>query len=336
MKQYLFELLQVAIGNRTELTACPTDEEWVALFEMSKRQQVVGVAYAALLALPPHQQLEDMVLLLRWHKLAMKVERRNEELSVLSERAVSNMLKEGFDCMLLKGHSLLAFYPERIRKDRTSGDIDLWVRKPGMRLSADNEVYRYVRSHCGQQLKSGYIHIGFPVFEGTEIEAHIRPCYLANPWHNHRLQQWFEGLDIRTLNDDPAARLAFNRLFLLVHLYKHFIHEGATVRQLMDYYLVLKADVSPVDEAMLRRCGVWQFYLDIMPLMEHVFEGKAIPAGRSSWLLDQVMSPIDKSRGLWQRFGRLARLLRYYPDEVVCVPFFAMYNRLCWDRRGKD
>lgn len=328
--QYLFEILQISIGNRKELTSCPSDEEWAVLLDISKQQQVTGVMYVALLALPSHQQLKDLVLLMRWHKLAMKIELRNGELSSLAEKAVRIMQKEGFDCMLLKGQSLMPFYPESLRASRAAGDIDLWVRKQGMRLSSDNEVYRYVRRHS-PQVKSGYIHIDFPVFKGTDMEVHIRPCYLANPWHNHRLQQWFEGLDISRLNDDLVARSAFNRVFLLVHLYKHFIHEGTTLRQLMDYYLVSKAtDSIPIDVALLKRFGVKQFYCDILPVIEHIFEGKMMVKGRSDWLLHEIMSPIDKSWGC--RLRRLISLIRYYPDEVVCVPFFSVYGRFKWER----
>jgi len=157
--------------------------------------------------------------------------------------------------------------------------------------------------------------------------------YLANPWHNRRLQSWFEGLDINSLNSDKEALLHFNMVFLLLHLYKLFIHEGATMRQLMDYYFVLRVGDSTIDEALLKRFGVWQFYLDILPVIEHVFEADPITSSRSSWLLNEMVETIDRCGSWWKRkVSHAFALAKYYPGEVLWQPFFSLYSRLFWDR----
>ena len=45
IKSLFFELLQVAIGNRATLTVMPTSREWTLLFEMSKKQSLVAIAF---------------------------------------------------------------------------------------------------------------------------------------------------------------------------------------------------------------------------------------------------------------------------------------------------
>lgn len=45
IKSLFFELLQVAIGNRSTLTVTPSSQEWTLLFEMSKKQSLVAVAF---------------------------------------------------------------------------------------------------------------------------------------------------------------------------------------------------------------------------------------------------------------------------------------------------
>lgn len=331
---FFFELLQIAIGKRNELTSCLDEEEWALSFDLVKQQQIAGIIYAAIMQLPSEQRPNNKQLLLKWYGLFSKIERRNKEMSLLSEKVICNMRESGFDCMILKGQSLLQYYPDHLCTLRSAGDIDVWVRKAEMKLSADNVVYKYVRSFY-PHVKSGYIHIEFPALLNTALEVHIRPCYLANPWYNSRLQQWFEDLDIPRLNRDKKALLAFNKVFLLLHLYKHFIHEGATIRQLMDYYYVLRVGDFAIDEALLKRFGVWQFYLDVLPVLVHVFEGSEIASSRSAWLLHEMMSPLDREGNFWiRKISRAFTLTRYYPNEVLWQPIFSLYSRVFWDRKG--
>lgn len=45
IEQLFFQLLQVAIGTRDSLDRLPTSEEWVLLFDMSKKQALTAVAF---------------------------------------------------------------------------------------------------------------------------------------------------------------------------------------------------------------------------------------------------------------------------------------------------
>lgn len=85
--------------------------------------------------------------------------------------------------------------------------------------------------------------------DGVEVETHFTPSYMANPFANRRLQKWirkestkqfehctniYEGIAIHT------PTLAFNRVFILHHIYRHFFYEGIGLRRMMDFYYVLK------------------------------------------------------------------------------------------------
>ena len=43
-----FELIRVAIGTQDSLSHTPSQKEWKALYDMAKKQSLVGVCFAAL------------------------------------------------------------------------------------------------------------------------------------------------------------------------------------------------------------------------------------------------------------------------------------------------
>lgn len=46
IEKIFFELLQVAVGNRKSLSRVPSATEWALLFDMSKKQALVAIAFA--------------------------------------------------------------------------------------------------------------------------------------------------------------------------------------------------------------------------------------------------------------------------------------------------
>jgi len=46
MYQLFYELVQVAIGARSELSRSPSASEWSALYELSDKQALVGICFA--------------------------------------------------------------------------------------------------------------------------------------------------------------------------------------------------------------------------------------------------------------------------------------------------
>jgi len=48
--------------------------------------------------------------------------------------------------------------------------------------------------------------------------------------------QWFKGF--------KGSIAEFNLVFLMVHMYHHMLFEGLGLRQLMDYYFVLRTQIS--------------------------------------------------------------------------------------------
>lgn len=103
---------------------------------------------------------------------------------------------------------------------------------------------------AGTQPRGGirYHHIGAPQINGVDVEAHFRPLFLDSPFRNWRLQRWFLdnaqfGLHDAKVADAvlPVPTVSFNAVYQLCHIYRHLFDEGIGLRQLLDYYFVLRA-----------------------------------------------------------------------------------------------
>lgn len=83
-----------------------------------------------------------------------------------------------------------------------------------------------------------YHHIHFHLIEDVHTEVHIWPSFLSSPLRNKRLQQ-FSNLHGPTMESDVPS-LAFDRVFIMLHCYRHICGHGVGLRQIMDYFYVLK------------------------------------------------------------------------------------------------
>lgn len=52
----LFELLQIALGNRVKLSRVPTTEEWLAIYQESEKQSILVVMLDGLEQFPEEQR----------------------------------------------------------------------------------------------------------------------------------------------------------------------------------------------------------------------------------------------------------------------------------------
>lgn len=157
---------------------------------------------------------------------------------------------------------------------RTSGDIDLFVK--GEQI----DIIRYLQKE-EPEIQWDYVHAHYHVYDETEVEVHYRPCVLYNLIRNRKLQKWFkDNLNEEKLSLDEGEIIVssskFNRLFLLVHAYHHLLNGGIGLRQIMDYYFVVKKQPPTEDEKnefedTLRMFGLTRFASSIMWIMQEVF-----------------------------------------------------------------
>lgn len=362
-----FELIQVALGRRQQLSLTPSASEWQHLFQLSMQHALLGICYQGVLHLP-HEQWPSEELLVDWIWQTQRIREQNELLSARCAEVCSRLDNDGFDTCLLKGHSNARLYGA-LTDLRQPGDIDVWVTPKHFVSfrSARRQTIDYVRSLFPDALLR-YHHIEFPLLPDAEVELHFVPIYLNNPRLNRRLNHWYRqqlGLQMQHRVSMSGYEVAqptpeFNLLYQLLHIYKHIFEEGIGLRQLMDYYFVLTSDEfrpSSTDlqhtAVMLRRLRLERLAGAVMYVLQEVM---ALPAdrllcpplkGEGLALLSEIMQSgnfghydsrgenTDSGRDLrsqlhryWRKTKRNIVLSYYYPHEGLFEPLFHLYHYL--------
>ena len=311
MEELFFELLQVAIGTRRELSRVPTTLEWQQFFALSKKQVVAAIAFRGVNRLKASSDPADAFGLsigidektyLNWLGLTAKVAQKNDELSHACACLCQDLAHSGLYSCILKGQSNMVNYPDDFRDCRMPGDIDVWcwpMDPEGIDIAvadADGNgahyekyagqrgVIEWVRADCRMRgvtaPKVLYHHVDWN-YRGIECEVHFRPSWMNNPFHNARLQRWCRDneqwltCEYQGYNI-PSVR--FNAVYQLVHIYRHLFNEGIGLRQLLDYYFVLAAlnsETQKVDKKeilqTLSSFGMAPFASAVMWVLQTVF-----------------------------------------------------------------
>ena len=351
-----FELIQIAIGYKTEFSRTPTEEEWRELFVLAKRQTLIGVAYVAMERLPEQQRPQRQILL-QWFAAAENIKKTNERLNRKAAEISRRFCDAGFRNVILKGQGIAKYYQKaQLDRYRMPGDVDVWL--DGSR----KDIVDYVRRHK-QDCQIVYHHVDFPNIDNVEVEVHFTPSWMNNYFTNRKLQRFFNSNrkelfeNACDCTDIPMPSVAFNRVYILVHIYRHLFHEGIGLRQLMDYYFVLCKGFTEdeCEETMetLRTLKMERFTGAVMWVLQKVFlmEDRFLLTEQNEhegrFLLSEIMlagnfghydermqhkkNESDLSWGI-RKVKRNFRFIRSYPSEVIWSPFFKIWHWF-WRKR---
>ena len=278
----LFELIQVAAGNRSALSSVPTLQEWQQLYGLLSKHTLLGIGYVAIQKLPREQWTPKM-LVLKWTSVATAISHQNKTLNEECKSLCEEFRHDGVASVVIKGQSNLENYPEELRWYRSPGDIDLWCEARngveigemvnGAVVKSEHYGIAGVIEYCKQYEwcrgrdipwhRVLYYHCELKSDNEIAIEPHYRISYLHSPIRNHRLQKWFkEQFDICLQNKCqlgfPVLTSSVNVVYQLVHLYRHVFEGGIGLRQLMDYYFALRVWHNDVMECKdLQTQGMW-------------------------------------------------------------------------------
>ncbi len=357
-----YELIQVSLGTRLKLSENPTADDWSRLYKLAQKQTILGICFNGVNQIctrSPEQATElPKDLRLRWVGMAVNIQSRNEWMNQKCVEVYEQLRAAGFHSCIIKGQGVASLYGADLAELRQPGDIDVWVKDVDIeRLS---EYMRF----CGVKCKATFAHAEGELLAGVPVELHATPAFFRYFRYNHRLQKWCESYDwdsCKTVNGFSAPSDRFNLVFLLVHLYHHFLYEGVGFRQLMDYYELLRSiDVADrlalykETSIVLKSFGMWSFTQGVMFLMHEVFGMSRdlmlcepnVKIGQM--LLKDILEsgnmgkyhPNKKcnrqNRIVWHltNFRRNLGFVSMAPIEILSAPFWSLWHWLWRKKRG--
>ena len=386
MGKLFLEFIRYCINEKAALPEDIEKMDWAGLFRFCQEHAIAGVVFEWLKVHGEGLKVPKEVLL-QWFALSEQIKQRNMLLNKRCVELTEMLRKDGFQCCILKGQGNALLYNVGCKKEdggsltltRTPGDIDVWVMPEdmvnGSRFTVNGYkdairerrrvVTEYVRRRF-PKTRIRYQHIDYPVFTDVDVEVHFLPTAKNNPIFNKRIQKWAEEERIKVngewvmaelpagQGEIPVPTVEFNVLYQMSHLMHHFFDEGIGLRQMVDYYYVLKKfrDESLVFrdsaksielEETLKYLGLWKFAGAVMYVMREVFGLEEnymiapVDEKRGMTLMNEILKGgnFGKYSGLTQhstggkyflKHWRNLHFVKEYPSEALSEPIFRTWH----------
>ena len=328
MNELFFELIRVALGNADGLSHIPKPKEWQLLYEMAKKQSLVGVCFAGVQKLVDSEKEDycgmNEMQYLTWMGMAAKIQQKNEIVNKQCVELQKRLDGDVYRNYIMKGQSNAALYGD-LQMLRQSGDIDVYL-EGGL-----ENVLAYAKSF-GNVEHVNELEMSVPIYQDTEVEFHYRPFIMRNPFKNRKLQTYFDACSEANFankvylheNENSwivAPTTEFNLVHQLAHIHLHLFTEGIGMRQLMDYYFVIQfSSVSPLKDECVE---------NVKKVISELRLNRF--ASALMWVLEHVFG-LEREYMLWEPCEKDGRLLL---DEVMTGGNFGRYNEEQNDRKGK-
>ena len=359
--QLLFELIRIAIGTQTELSGVPTVGDWKRVYSLAEKQSILGVCFVGVQRLQTSDIYDDTTeeertaywkmpetLYLRWMSNAGMIQGKN---GIVDRRCAEIQKIVGdaeFRSFVMKGQGNAYLYGD-LGEFRQSGDIDIYLE------GGFEKIAGFVKKTVPSFQYDGK-EIQYPCFSDVKVELHHKPIFLFDRRRDKILQEFFgeemdECLGNAVLLAGMPVRVStplFNAVHQMVHVWLHFLAQGVGLRQLMDYYFVLKSMPEDVAEKAkvvetVDRIGLTAFARAVMWVMGEVFDMEdrymlwTPSAEDGKVLLDGVMEKGNfgkrsddplMSHPAWQRFfikiGRAWRYRRFGRWAWIQIPVYSV------------
>jgi len=348
----------------------PANPNWAQIFKDARKQTLLGVTYDIVEGLPVEQQPPREVLM-PWVAVQSRIIANNKLTDQRAAEATAILSSMGFRSCVLKGQGVARLYPKP--ELRQSGDVDIWVEGDRWQVLAALKA----RFEVGDTV---YHHTDVKFFPDVEVEVHYHPSWLCNPFLNRKLQRFFDGkMDEQMSHRCPykyrsdgdsgssagagAVDMGFNcptvefdAVYSLVHIYRHLFDEGVGLRQVMDYFYIIKALLAEERSGVmdvLRSLRMRRFAAGMMYVLQQVFglsESEFLcPSDKKTgeFILNEMLlsgnfghydvrNKHAADEGLvkraFRKTGRQLKFVRYFPQEVLWAPLWRVWHYF-WRKR---
>ncbi len=353
MSRIIFDFLAFCLSEDRAMPKGIEQIDWRALYEFARQQSILGVVFYGMQRLPADKVAVPKDVLMQFLVAANQIRQRNIVMYQRSAQVSEQFLKEGFRNCILKGQGNALMYPDPYV--RMSGDIDLWMQ------GKQEDIVAYAKKYVPDAEVRCY-HVEFHVIKDVPIELHFVPV-IANNWiYRRRMRKYFEQLqeqqcsNVVVLPDDlghiPVPTVEFNLVYQLAHIMHHFFDEGIGLRQLMDYFYLMKNEKCRMKNLqfgetnlpdVLEHLGLRKFAGAVMYVLQEVFgledEYLIVPVDewRGKTLLEEILrggnfghySGLTEHGAATKYFLKIRRNMRFvrqYPAEALCEPLFRTWH----------
>lgn len=353
-----YRLIRISIVKDTDFPFVLSSQEWKSIYVIAKNQALLGICFASIERLYKNQP--DVLvnlpieLKMQWYAIATNIQNRNKIINNQCATLQKDLLTQGLNSCILKGQGVAYYYGKGLDLLRQSGDIDIWV----------NGSWKQVMALISKRTPNREFdlkHAHYNVFKDTPVEVHWVPSTTSNFFLDRKLKRFYRQQSVVqfdhkvTLDENDkitAADPFFDSIHLLLHILGHYLYEGVGLRQVMDYYYIVRhADVQQRKEEIIayyKDFGLYGFSKSVMWVLKEVFglEDNYMltePNEKSGKeLLKEIMKEGNMGHASvrlsenneitmhrwYRRWKRKLRLIRFNTIGVVCNPFYKA--RLLW------
>lgn len=352
------ELMQVAMGKKAALSTMPSQEEWDEIFLLSAGGSVEGICFQGVVKLAERFGGDYRKLNIsgdtfqQWATISYSIVERNKIVTKQCLLLQRKMGEQGFATAIIKGQALQGFYGS-LGEYRKPGDIDVWVD------SNDEKVLDYVLKLTPTK-EFDWKHMHFNAFRDTPVELHWIPSVSTNPIVNSKLLDYYKQQASTQCHNattdaegNPVLAIPdalFNSVYLLIHMYSHYVYERMNVRQLMDYYFVLETEEVQQNRneivQLLKQFGLYRFARLVMSMLKVMFDiddslllcepcSSVSNRSLSDLFNKKILTSSERNIDLQFIAKRLGRMLTYDKVGVVCLPYRKL-QLLWWKKNIKN
>lgn len=264
------ELILISLGKRDGFSRRLNEADWISLYTEAQRQAISGILLDGVEKVIASGE-DKPKFLMQWISQVLALENRNRLLNARCKEITKVFKELGLRSCVLKGQGVAQLYPNPLR--RQCGDIDLWVE--GNR----DDIYNTLKTRW--KVGDTVIHhADVEIFRDTPTEIHFIPSFTYSPFLYRKYKKFFKKYgDIQFANYNESVGFAcptpdFNVVYSLMHIFHHVLHEGIGLRQLLDYYYILKSlgkeqQLQVFEE--MRHLGLAKFAEAVMYVEQQMF-----------------------------------------------------------------
>mgnify|MGYP006071243259 CR=1 FL=1 len=222
--------------------------DYESIYELAREQNLLPIIYESCRQLNSFQQTNHSIQQKMMNGAIGQIITQ-QQYDVELERIYHEFLQQDLHPLVLKGKMCRLVYPQPDYRVSTDEDLLIEVNDypKYARILENNGYICQAKGEVDEKMLAHTQTVNFTNHQLT-LELHIHPF---GTYHelNKRMNTYFGDVHEQSCYVEPFYTLAPTKqyLFLIFHLYKHFLSSGVGVRQLLDLVLYKQAYSNEID-----------------------------------------------------------------------------------------